>query len=134
VRLCARAATPRRHTAVHLQGGPCQLFRRRQALLLRPHPCDPAAKNFFVCNRTLPWWVVSCALLAQGLDSNATLGNVLSAFKFGFWDGAVLPIGLGISLVLVRWAGDLLRKGRWAAPILPLCVAWGVGLRPLRVV
>ena len=31
--------------------------------------------------RTLPLYVVICALLAQGLDSNATLGNVISAYK-----------------------------------------------------
>ncbi|EFJ45094.1 hypothetical protein VOLCADRAFT_94586 [Volvox carteri f. nagariensis] len=70
------------------------------------------ARNFFVCNRSLPMYVVVCALLAQGLDSNATLGmacssrtccfvgNVVNSYKFAFWDGAVLPLGLGISLVL----------------------------------
>ncbi|PNH00857.1 High-affinity choline transporter 1, partial [Tetrabaena socialis] len=71
------------------------------------------AKAFFVCNRSLPLYVVTCALLAQGLDSNATLGNVINAYngectiKTGnsqtccsVADGAVLPLGLGISLVL----------------------------------
>lgn len=57
-------------------------------------------KNYFVCSRTLPLWIVSLTLSAQGLDSNATLGNVVNGYKYGFWDGAVLPIGLGISLLL----------------------------------
>lgn len=58
------------------------------------------AKAFLVCKRSLPFWIATIALLAQGLDSNATLGAVTSAYKFGFWDGAVLPIGLGISLII----------------------------------
>jgi hypothetical protein len=38
-------------------------------------------QNFFVCGRTLPLWIVVFALLAQGLDSNATLGNVALSYK-----------------------------------------------------
>lgn len=39
--------------------------------------------------------------VCAGLDGNATIGNISNAYKFAFWDGAVLPLGLGISLVLV---------------------------------
>ena len=43
---------------------------------------SPAAEqNFFVCGRTLPLWIVTIALLAQGLDSNATLGNAALSYK-----------------------------------------------------
>jgi len=38
-------------------------------------------KNFFVCGRTLPLWITVFALLGQGLDSNATLGNVALSYK-----------------------------------------------------
>jgi hypothetical protein len=38
-------------------------------------------QNFFVCGRTLPLWIVVFALLGQGLDSNATLGNVALSYK-----------------------------------------------------
>jgi hypothetical protein len=38
-------------------------------------------QNFFVCGRTLPLWIVIFALLGQGLDSNATLGNVALSYK-----------------------------------------------------
>ncbi|GBF92540.1 hypothetical protein Rsub_05154 [Raphidocelis subcapitata] len=55
---------------------------------------------FLVCKRSLPFWIATIALLAQGLDSNATLGAVTLGYKFGWWDGAVLPIGLGISLII----------------------------------
>jgi hypothetical protein len=66
----------------------------------------PSLQNFFVCGRTLPLWIVVFALLAQGLDSNATLGNVALSYKFAFWDGAMLPLGLGISLIIVSVTCD----------------------------
>lgn len=54
------------------------------------------------------WWMLAppamhaCMCGCAGLDGNATIGNITNAYKFAFWDGAVLPLGLGISLVLVR--------------------------------
>ncbi|KXZ46447.1 hypothetical protein GPECTOR_43g883 [Gonium pectorale] len=45
-------------------------------------------RAFFICNRTLPYFVVSFALLSQGLDTASSL------------DGAVSPIGVGMSLLL----------------------------------
>ncbi|CAB9519598.1 affinity choline transporter 1 [Seminavis robusta] len=58
------------------------------------------AENFFVAGRSLPLWIVSMTLGAQSIDSNALLGNVDLSYKYHFWDGAVLPIGLGLSLIL----------------------------------
>ena len=58
------------------------------------------AENFFVAGRSLPLWVVCLTLASQSLDSNALLGNVDLSYKFHFYDGAVLPIGLGLSLIL----------------------------------
>ncbi|KXZ46420.1 hypothetical protein GPECTOR_43g856 [Gonium pectorale] len=88
------------------------------ALIIAKFTIKGDARNFFVCNRTLPLYVVTCALMAQGLDSNATLGNVLSAFKYGFWDGAVLPLGLGISLIINSFllAGPINRMGLLTLP------------------
>ena len=37
---------------------------------------------------------------AQSVDSNALLGNVDLSYKYHFFDGAVIPIGLGLSLIL----------------------------------
>jgi Na+/proline symporter len=58
------------------------------------------AENFFVAGRSLPLWIVGMTLGAQSIDSNAILGNADLSFKYQFYDGAVLPIGLGLSLIL----------------------------------
>lgn len=58
------------------------------------------AENFFVAGRSLPLWIVAMTLGAQSIDSNALLGNVDLSYKYHFWDGAVLPIGLGLSLII----------------------------------
>lgn len=58
------------------------------------------AENFFVAGRSLPLWIVSMTLGAQSIDSNAILGNADLSYKYHFFDGAVLPIGLGLSLIL----------------------------------
>jgi len=59
-----------------------------------------ASLNFFVAGRSLGLFVVTATLGSQSLDINSLLGNVDLAYKYGFWDGAVIPIGLGSSLVL----------------------------------
>ena len=58
------------------------------------------AVNFFVAGRTLPLYVVIFALATSSIDSNALLGNANLSYKYQFWDGAVLPVGLGLSLIL----------------------------------
>jgi hypothetical protein len=53
------------------------------------------------CSATLPHrFVCTLALAGQSLDSNATLGNADLAYKFHYFDGVVLPVGLGVSLFL----------------------------------
>ena len=37
---------------------------------------------------------------AQSVDSNSLLGNVDLSYRYHFFDGAVIPIGLGLSLIL----------------------------------
>lgn len=56
--------------------------------------------NFFVAGRSLPLWIVSMTLAAQSVDSNSILGNVDLSYRYSFYDGAVIPIGLGLSLIL----------------------------------
>jgi len=58
------------------------------------------AENYFVAGRSLPLWVATATIASQALDSNAILGNVDLSYKYHFYDGAVLPIGLGLSLIL----------------------------------
>ena len=56
--------------------------------------------NFFVAGRTLPLPIVIATLASQSLDANAALGNLDLGYFYHWWDGAVLPIGLGLSLIL----------------------------------
>jgi Sodium:solute symporter family len=58
------------------------------------------AENFFIAGRSLPLWIVSMTLGAQSIDSNSILGNADLSYKYHFYDGVVLPIGLGLSLIL----------------------------------
>lgn len=59
-----------------------------------------SAENFFVAGRSLSLPIVSITLAAQAIDSNALLGNVDLSYKYSFWDGVVLPLGLSLSLIL----------------------------------
>ncbi|CAM9398128.1 unnamed protein product, partial [Hapterophycus canaliculatus] len=63
-------------------------------------PMLSQVENFFVGGRDLPLFVIVLTLASQSIDSNATLGNADLAYKFHYWDGAVLPMGLGLSLVI----------------------------------
>ncbi|MEM6521459.1 MAG: sodium:solute symporter family protein, partial [Cyanobacteria bacterium P01_C01_bin.70] len=44
--------------------------------------------------------LAGATLMAQSVDSNATLGNTDLSAEFGFWAGAALPIGLSLCLLL----------------------------------
>nr|WP_090339108.1 sodium:solute symporter [Mycolicibacterium malmesburyense]CRL67241.1 Na+/proline symporter [Mycolicibacterium malmesburyense] len=57
--------------------------------------------NYLVAGRTLPAVLVAAVLIAQPVDSNATIGNADLSATFGFWAGAALPIGLALCLLLM---------------------------------
>ena len=56
--------------------------------------------NFLVAGRGLALPLAAGTLMAQSVDSNATLGNTDLSAEFGFWAGAALPIGLALCLFL----------------------------------
>ena len=56
--------------------------------------------NYFVAGRTLSLPICTLTLASQCIDSNAVLGNADLSYKFHYSDGAVLPIGLGLSLII----------------------------------
>ena len=56
--------------------------------------------NYIVAGRGLILPLAAATLMAQSLDSNATLGNTDLAASFGFWAGASLPIGLALCLFI----------------------------------
>ncbi|KAG5175437.1 Solute:Sodium symporter family, partial [Tribonema minus] len=57
-------------------------------------------EKYFVAGRSLNLFVATLALAGQSIDSNATLGNADLAYKYAWFDGAVLVLGLGLSLLL----------------------------------
>lgn len=56
--------------------------------------------NFLVAGRGLTLPLAAATLMAQSVDSNATLGNTDLSAEFGFWAGAALPVGLALCLFL----------------------------------
>ncbi len=56
--------------------------------------------NFLVAGRGLSLPLAAATLMAQSVDSNATLGNTDLSSTFGFWAGAALPVGLSLCLLL----------------------------------
>lgn len=48
-------------------------------------------ENFFVAGRSLGLLMTTLSLVAQGMDSNATLGSADLTYAYHWWDGAVLP-------------------------------------------
>ena len=60
-----------------------------------------SGKRLIVAGKSLPLFMVGTMLAAQAVDGNSTLGNIALVFEFGFWAGAVIPIGLGLCLLVV---------------------------------
>jgi Na+/proline symporter len=60
-----------------------------------------SGKRLIVAGKSLPLFMVGTMLAAQAVDGNSTLGNIALTFQFGFWAGAVIPIGLGLCLLIV---------------------------------
>ncbi len=58
------------------------------------------SENYLIAGRGLVLPLAAATLMAQSVDSNATLGNTDLAAEFGFWAGASLPIGLALCLFL----------------------------------
>jgi SSS family solute:Na+ symporter len=56
--------------------------------------------NYLVAGRGLALPLAAATLMAQSVDSNATLGNTDLSAQFGFWAGASLPLGLALCLFL----------------------------------
>ncbi|MGF1541861.1 MAG: sodium:solute symporter family protein [Pleurocapsa sp.] len=58
------------------------------------------SENYLIAGRGLVLPLAAATLMAQSVDSNATLGNTDLTAEFGFWAGASLPIGLALCLFL----------------------------------
>src|SRR5688572_10269586 len=60
-----------------------------------------SSTRFAVCGKSMPFFVIGTALLAQAVDGNATLGNTTLTYTSGIWAGLMIPIGLALSLFIV---------------------------------
>ncbi|NJL82061.1 MAG: sodium:solute symporter [Chloroflexaceae bacterium] len=56
--------------------------------------------NYLIAGRGLILPLAAATLMAQSVDSNATMGNMDLSFQFGFWSGAALPLGLALCLLM----------------------------------
>lgn len=76
------------------------------------------SNNYLVAGRRMVLPLAAATLMAQSVDSNATLGNTDLSSQFGFWAGASLPIGLALCLFLTGlfFAKPLNRMGLVTLP------------------
>jgi Na+/proline symporter len=58
-------------------------------------------RNFYVAGNIIPSWIIALSLVGQAIDSGSSLGNATRTMTDGFWSGAVLPIGIGFSLLVI---------------------------------
>ena len=67
------------------------------------------AENYFVAGRSLNLFVITATLGSQSIDSGTALGTLDLGYLYHWWDGACIPIGIGLSLWLnsVIFAGPL---------------------------
>lgn len=60
-----------------------------------------SGKRLIIAGKSLPLVMVGTMLAAQAVDGNSSLGNISLVFQFGFWAGAMIPLGLGSCLLVV---------------------------------
>ena len=60
-----------------------------------------SVRNYFVAGHVIPFWVLVLSMCGQALELGGTYDNTARSMASGFWDGAVLPLGIGTSLLLI---------------------------------
>jgi Na+/proline symporter len=58
-------------------------------------------RNYYVAGNIIPFWVLALSMTGQAIELGGTQDNATFAMSDGFWAGAVLPIGIGLSLILI---------------------------------
>ena len=77
-----------------------------------------SGRRLIVAGKSLPLAMVGTMLAAQAVDGNSSLGNIGLVFEFGFWAGAVIPIGLGVCLIVtgIAYAKKLNKMSMFTLP------------------
>jgi solute:Na+ symporter, SSS family len=60
-----------------------------------------SSERYTVCGKSMPFIVIGTALMAQAVDGNSTLGSTSLTYSSGVWAGAVISLGLSLSLFVV---------------------------------
>ncbi len=76
-----------------------------------------SVRNYFDAGHVIRFWVLVLSLCGQALELGGTYDNTARAMAAGFWDGAVLPLGIGTSLILI---GMFFAKPLYAMHLLTL--------------
>jgi len=58
-------------------------------------------RNYYVAGNIIPAWVIILSLIGQAVDVASTQSHAELSLAEGFWAGAVLPIGIGLSLIFI---------------------------------
>jgi len=58
-------------------------------------------RNYYVAGNIIPSWVIVLSLAGQAVDVASTESHAELSLSEGFWIGAALPLGIGVSLLLI---------------------------------
>lgn len=58
-------------------------------------------RNYYVAGNIIPIWVIVLSLAGQAIEIGGTYENGKTVMSGNFWSGALLPIGIGVSLILI---------------------------------
>ena len=60
-------------------------------------------RNYYVAGNIIPIWVIVLSLAGQAIEIGGTYENGKTVMLGNFWSGALLPIGIGVSLILIGY-------------------------------
>jgi SSS family solute:Na+ symporter len=58
-------------------------------------------RNYYVAGNIIPIWVIVLSLAGQAIEIGGTYENGTTVMSGSFWVGALMPIGIGVSLILI---------------------------------
>lgn len=58
-------------------------------------------RNYYVAGNIIPIWVIVLSLAGQAIEIGGTYENGTTVMGGSFWLGALMPIGIGVSLILI---------------------------------
>lgn len=58
-------------------------------------------RNYYVAGNIIPIWVIVLSLAGQAIEIGSTYENGMTVMHDSFWVGTLMPIGIGVSLILI---------------------------------